>query len=564
MTDQLTMPDSNGSQPSRKLMMVADDAHVTYKVYAGGKPVGAKSRLFGQREGIVNEVPALRGVSFSAAEGESIGVIGHNGSGKSTLFRAMAGLIPTTKGTIWAADRPVLLGVNAALMPELSGENNIKLGLLAMGFTAEEAAAHVDEIADFAELNEFISHPMRTYSSGMGARLRFAIASARPHSILLLDEALAVGDRRFRLKSEERIRGLRDAAGLVMIVSHSASSLRETCERGLWVHKGELRADGDIKSVIAEYTKWTKNPTSVAVGAARAVKPVAKPARASVPDRADVAAATVTSGTAPTATTTNARAQARRARYQNATRRRTRRRTWGIVASATTVVLAVGAGAAVALVTRQSDRIELDELRTIFSASPTPTVSTTPLLPVINMFAATPTAVCAEENATVDVSLEWDASSAASVSVMSTGSDGAPVTILENQPALAQAVAVPFLCINETQTYTLVTASATGQQVVSTVNVARELLTPSEEPVEPETTPEEPAPPVTEEPAPDPSATPDPAPPEKPTPDPEPTEPTPDPEPSEPTPDPEPTESAPGEAEPTPSEPAPTPTEPSV
>jgi len=253
-------------------MIVVDDAHVTYRVYASGKRLSARDSIFNMRalrggRGL-KTVPALRGVSFTASEGETIGVIGHNGSGKSTLFRAMSGLIPPSEGTIWAADRPVLLGVNAALVPELSGENNIKLGLLAMGFTPEEATAHIDEIADFAELNEFIHHPMRTYSSGMGARLRFAIASAKAHSILLVDEALAVGDRRFKLKSEQRIRELRDSAGLVMIVSHSVSSLRDTCERVLWIHKGELRADGAAKAVIDDYSKWVKQPGRGAVGAA--------------------------------------------------------------------------------------------------------------------------------------------------------------------------------------------------------------------------------------------------------------------------------------------------------
>jgi len=257
-------------------MIVVDDAHVTYRVYASGKRMSARDSVFSLRalrggRGL-KTVPALRGVSFTASEGETIGVIGHNGSGKSTLFRAMSGLIPPSEGTIWAADRPVLLGVNAALVPELSGENNIKLGLLAMGFTPDEATAHIDEIADFAELNEFIHHPMRTYSSGMGARLRFAIASAKAHSILLVDEALAVGDRRFKLKSEQRIRELRDSAGLVMIVSHSVGSLRDTCERVLWIHKGELRADGDARAVIDEYAKWVKQPGRGAVGAASVTK----------------------------------------------------------------------------------------------------------------------------------------------------------------------------------------------------------------------------------------------------------------------------------------------------
>lgn len=263
-------------------MIVADDAHVTYRVYASGKKMGPRERLLSMQalrggRGL-KTVPALRGVTFTASEGETIGVVGHNGSGKSTLFRAMSGLIPTSEGTIWARDRPVLLGVNAALVPSLSGENNIKLGLLAMGFTPEEAAAQVEEIADFAELNEFIHHPMSTYSSGMGARLRFAIASAKAHSTLLIDEALAVGDRRFKIKSEKRIAELRKSAGLVMIVSHSVGSLRDTCERALWIHKGELRADGPSADVIADYVKWTKDPKSVAVGAAAAVAKKPSPA----------------------------------------------------------------------------------------------------------------------------------------------------------------------------------------------------------------------------------------------------------------------------------------------
>lgn len=275
---ELVLPtDAAGAaMPGRRPMMVVDGAHVTYRVYASGKKLSAKDSLIGLRAlrggRDLTTVPAVRGVSFTASEGETVGVIGHNGSGKSTLFRAMSGLLPTSQGTIWAADRPVLLGVNAALVPELSGENNIKLGLLAMGFSAEEASAHVDEIADFAELNEFIHHPMRTYSSGMGARLRFAIASAKAHSILLIDEALAVGDRRFRIKSEQRIRDLRDSAGLVMIVSHSAGSLRDTCERVLWIHKGELRADGPADDVLNEYTKWVQQPGGGAVGAASVSK----------------------------------------------------------------------------------------------------------------------------------------------------------------------------------------------------------------------------------------------------------------------------------------------------
>lgn len=330
-------------------MVIAEDAHVTYRVYASGKRISARDSLLsfnavrGGRG--LKTVPAVRGVTFTASEGESIGVIGHNGSGKSTLFRAMSGLIPTSQGKIWAADRPVLLGVNAALVPELSGENNIKLGLLAMGFTPDEASAHVDEIADFAELNEFIHHPMRTYSSGMGARLRFAIASARAHSILLIDEALSVGDRRFRLKSDQRIRELRESAGLVMIVSHSASSLRDTCERVLWIHKGELRADGAANEVIADYVKWTKQAGSSAVGAATTAKftTASQMAMVSAP-----AGETPDSGV-ETAARANPMVTARRRRFYQSVRERSRREVATLAVTAVAILGAVGAGAAILL-----------------------------------------------------------------------------------------------------------------------------------------------------------------------------------------------------------------------
>ncbi|WP_137845660.1 ABC transporter ATP-binding protein [Microbacterium sp. 2FI] len=357
-------------------MIVVDDAHVTYRVYASGKRMSARDSVFNLRalrggRGL-NTIPAVRGVTFTASEGETIGVIGHNGSGKSTLFRAMSGLIPTSEGTIWAADRPVLLGVNAALLPELSGENNIKLGLLAMGFTPDEASAQIDEIADFAELNEFIHHPMRTYSSGMGARLRFAIASAKAHSILLVDEALSVGDRRFKLKSEQRIRELRDSAGLVMIVSHSVSSLRDTCERVLWIHKGELRADGPAKDVIADYVKWTKQPGGGAVGAASAGDPKRSTAakKPSMPAEAQAQSAAAVVQVEPagierpsavpktqmpvsapqTAPLESPRATIRRKSFYRSVRERTRREIIALAVTGAAILIGIGAGAALALV----------------------------------------------------------------------------------------------------------------------------------------------------------------------------------------------------------------------
>lgn len=238
----------------RKPVVIADDVHVEYKVLATGKRAGAAdARKLLERRRKLHSVHALKGVSFTAYENDSIGVIGSNGSGKSTLMRAIVGLTPVSQGAIYAAARPSLLGVGAALLKELSGERNVLLGGLALGLSPEEIAAKSDGIIDFAGLRKFIQLPMRTYSSGMTARLKFAIATVQDHEILIVDEALAVGDKEFRKRSEARIREIRDNAGTVFLVSHSMKSIRDTCNRVIWINKGVLEMDGDPEEVIAAY-----------------------------------------------------------------------------------------------------------------------------------------------------------------------------------------------------------------------------------------------------------------------------------------------------------------------
>jgi teichoic acid transport system ATP-binding protein len=245
------IPDPDGRRP----VVVVDDLHVKYRVYASGRAVkGNQGRglLAKERRGI-RVVHALKGVSFVAYENESIGIIGSNGSGKSTLMRAITGLTPPESGAVYASSRPNLLGVGAALIGDLSGDRNILLGGLALGLSRKDIVAMRDEIIDFADLNEFIDLPMRTYSSGMQARLKFSIATVRQHEILIVDEALSVGDRHFRAKSEDRIRQIKDNAGTVFLVSHSMSSIRGTCTRTIWLNKGELVMDGDTEAVVAAY-----------------------------------------------------------------------------------------------------------------------------------------------------------------------------------------------------------------------------------------------------------------------------------------------------------------------
>jgi teichoic acid transport system ATP-binding protein len=232
--------------------IMVEDLHVHYKSFVSGRRAAQQRALLSRQRG-VRVVKALKGISFVAHEGESIGVIGHNGSGKSTLMRALAGFASPTAGSVWASSRPALLGVNAALIQDLSGSKNVVLGGLALGLTPAEVEEKYDEVVRFADLEEFIDLPMKTYSSGMSARLRFAIAVSRDHQILLVDEALSVGDKGFRQKSEQRIREMRDQAGTVFLVSHSMKSVRDTCNRVLWIDHGNLKLDGPPEEVIAAY-----------------------------------------------------------------------------------------------------------------------------------------------------------------------------------------------------------------------------------------------------------------------------------------------------------------------
>ncbi len=234
-------------------VVVVDDLHVTYRVFASGARAGsARSGLLKVTRG-VREVHALKGVSFTAYENETIGVVGSNGSGKSTLMRALTGLTPPAAGAVYARSRPNLLGVGAALLPNLSGSRNIILGGLAMGFTRAEVGDLQDEITEFAELGDSIDLPMRTYSSGMQARLKFSIAAAKSHDILIIDEALAVGDKRFQKRSEARIRELAAQAGTIFLVSHSMASIRDTCARTIWINKGVMEMDGPTDEVVKAY-----------------------------------------------------------------------------------------------------------------------------------------------------------------------------------------------------------------------------------------------------------------------------------------------------------------------
>nr|WP_084464884.1 ABC transporter ATP-binding protein [Microtetraspora fusca] len=258
-------PSETPAPPAQELgtpTVIVDNLHIVYKVYGAatdaqkGNAANALMRVL-RRQGRpqMKEVHAVKGVSFVARHGEAIGIVGRNGSGKSTLLRAIAGLLPPHKGAVYTDGQPSLLGVNAALMKELTGERNIVLGCYAMGMSPNELREKYDEIVDFSGIGEFVQFPMSTYSSGMGARLRFAISSAKTHDVLLIDEALATGDREFKKRSQKRIKQMRESAGTVFLVAHNLDVIEETCSRVIWLHKGKIKMDGDPTEVLAAYNK---------------------------------------------------------------------------------------------------------------------------------------------------------------------------------------------------------------------------------------------------------------------------------------------------------------------
>lgn len=203
-------------------------------------------------------VHALKTISLVAEHGESIGVIGLNGSGKSTLMKLVSGKLLPTQGSVYASSTPVMLGVSAALVPDLSGRDNVVLGCLAMGMTHEEINQKYEGILELAGLESAINLPMRSYSSGMSARLRFAIAASINPEILILDEALNTGDDEFRGRTKKRMDALREQAGCVFLVSHSLSTVQDLCTRIIWLDKGNLLYDGAPAYGLKWYRRYTK------------------------------------------------------------------------------------------------------------------------------------------------------------------------------------------------------------------------------------------------------------------------------------------------------------------
>jgi teichoic acid transport system ATP-binding protein len=234
------------------------DVSVTYRTSLESAPTLKSTVLkLGRRERVVREIHALKNVSFEVPEGQVLGVVGANGAGKSTLMRTVAGILPPNAGRVEVHGRvSTLLALGVGFNRKMTGRQNVVLGGLAAGLTRERLQEKYDEIVAFAELEEFMDMPMRTYSSGMYGRLAFAVAVTMEPDILLIDEALSVGDARFRKKSFRKMRELCSQDRTILLVSHALGSIKELCDQAIWMHKGELRMWDDPESVVDAYTEF--------------------------------------------------------------------------------------------------------------------------------------------------------------------------------------------------------------------------------------------------------------------------------------------------------------------
>ncbi|MCJ1974675.1 ATP-binding cassette domain-containing protein [Lactococcus piscium] len=201
---------------------------------------------------------ALRNVSFTVNEGECVGVIGLNGAGKSTLSNIISGQISQTTGQVEINGDVSIIAANAGMQNNLSGRENIRLKALMVGMSNKEIKAKMDDIIDFSELGPFIDQPVKTYSSGMKAKLGFSIMVHQEPDIMIIDEGLSVGDKTFVDKSKEKMFEFRDQGKTILLVSHDLRTTKEWCDRVIWLNNGEVKAYGTPEEVLPEYEKFTQ------------------------------------------------------------------------------------------------------------------------------------------------------------------------------------------------------------------------------------------------------------------------------------------------------------------
>jgi lipopolysaccharide transport system ATP-binding protein len=237
-----------------------------YKRYS--HPVDRLKEIFLPNKSHADNFWALQEINLKVAKGETLGIIGQNGSGKSTLLQIIAGTLTPTTGEIWVNGRvSALLELGSGFNPEFTGRQNVFFNGQILGLSREEVEAKFDDIAAFAEIGDFIDRPVKTYSSGMAVRLAFAVVANTEPKILIVDEALAVGDAKFQARCMKRIRSLKEQGVTILFVSHDSSTIKMLCQRAVLLNHGRVLEVGSPKDVVNRYIALlSSDTTSVDVG----------------------------------------------------------------------------------------------------------------------------------------------------------------------------------------------------------------------------------------------------------------------------------------------------------
>ncbi|MFV0463354.1 MAG: ABC transporter ATP-binding protein [Nostocoides sp.] len=255
--ESATSPTVEAQQP---IAVKVENVSVTYRTTFERTPTFKQAIVrLGRRERAVRTVEAVNNVSFTVPVGTSLGIVGANGAGKSTLIRTLGGILAPSAGRIEVHGKiSALLALGVGFNANLSGRENVILGGLANGLTRAQVEDRAEDIAEFAGIGDFMDLPIRTYSSGMRSRLAFAVSVHMDPDILMIDEALSAGDAAFKKQAADKMNELMESARAMFLVSHALGSIKELCNRAIWMHKGRLILEGTPDEVIAAYTNFLK------------------------------------------------------------------------------------------------------------------------------------------------------------------------------------------------------------------------------------------------------------------------------------------------------------------
>lgn len=244
---------------SNEYKIIVDDVYKTFNVYLDKANTIKEKLLFLFSRNKKEKREVLKGINLKVKKGEVVALIGTNGSGKSTLLKLMTKIIYPNKGKITTEGKLTsLLELGAGFHPDFSGRENIYFNASIFGLTKKEIDKRLDDIIEFSELGPYIDNPVRTYSSGMYMRLAFSVAINVDADILLIDEILSVGDEHFQNKCYEKMRDLKNQGKTMVFVTHSMQTVKQLCDRAVWLCNGTIKMDGPTEEVVDEYIKETK------------------------------------------------------------------------------------------------------------------------------------------------------------------------------------------------------------------------------------------------------------------------------------------------------------------